>query len=247
MPSPSGYTRRARLRWRRVVSCASALRSIRRQPRTIISTCSAVPARPTASSRSSVSGVATLVSARTFEYDSSPRARACASRGSDPNARATRTCSRAAPGSSPTRQDSHAAHERKPLPQPPRASNARMRSSSRAVAASRCTASSAISSPRRSSSAVRAVFGSAMGLIATQKSLVIGASPCADSIPAFSTASGACRRRDHVAVPNFSAGGCLRTPPCHPTLQERCSESAGDTQPKRARNSVNQNLRRRPG
>jgi hypothetical protein len=33
----------------------------------------AVPARPTASSRSSVSGVATRVSARTFEYDSSPR------------------------------------------------------------------------------------------------------------------------------------------------------------------------------
>ena len=41
------------------------------------STCSAVPARPTASSRSSVSGVATRVSARTLEYDSSPRASAC--------------------------------------------------------------------------------------------------------------------------------------------------------------------------
>src|SRR2546428_11729162 len=45
------------------------------------STCSAVPARPTPSSRSSVSGVATRVSARTLAYDSSPRASACASRG----------------------------------------------------------------------------------------------------------------------------------------------------------------------
>src|SRR5207302_9330380 len=44
--------------------------------RTMRSTCSAVPAWPTASSRSSVSGVATRVSARTFEYESSPRARA---------------------------------------------------------------------------------------------------------------------------------------------------------------------------
>src|SRR5882762_905839 len=39
------------------------------------STCSAVPARPTPSSRSSVSGVATRVSARTLAYDNSPRAR----------------------------------------------------------------------------------------------------------------------------------------------------------------------------
>jgi hypothetical protein len=34
-----------------------------------------VPARPTASSRSSVSGVATRVSSRTFAYESSSRAR----------------------------------------------------------------------------------------------------------------------------------------------------------------------------
>ena len=52
-------------------------------------------------------------------------------------ARATRTCSRAAPGAYPTRQDSHAAQDRKPLFQPSRASNSRIRSSSRAVAASR--------------------------------------------------------------------------------------------------------------
>jgi len=163
MPSPSGYTWRARLRCRRGVSCASALRSIRRHPRTISSTCSAVPARPTARSRSSVSGVATRVSARTFEYDSSPRVRASLSCGSDPSARATRTCSRAAPGSSPTRQEIQWAHDRKPWPQPPRASNSRMRSRSRAVAASRCAASSAISSPRRSSSTMCGSVGTTLG------------------------------------------------------------------------------------
>ena len=46
------------------------------------STCAAVPARPTASSRASVSGVATRVRARTLAYDSSPRASASASSGS---------------------------------------------------------------------------------------------------------------------------------------------------------------------
>ena len=106
----------------------------------------------TASRRSSVSGVATRVSSRTFAYESSPWASACDSSGSVPSARATRTCSRAAPGENPTRQESQAAHERKPLFQPPRASNSRMRSSRRAVAASRCADSSAISSPSRSTS-----------------------------------------------------------------------------------------------
>ena len=99
MPSASGYTCTARCRCPPVLSSTSALRSIRRQPRTIISTCSAVPARPTASSRSSVSGVATRVSARIFEYDSSPQASASFNRGSDPSAFATRTRSHAAPGS----------------------------------------------------------------------------------------------------------------------------------------------------
>src|SRR5207245_545141 len=71
------------------------MRSTRRHPRTMRSTWSAVPARPTPSSRSSVSGVATRVSARTLAYESSPRARARASRGREPSARATRTFSRA--------------------------------------------------------------------------------------------------------------------------------------------------------
>src|SRR6266545_1576783 len=118
------------------------------------STWSAVPARPTASRRSSVSGVATRVRARTLAYESSPHARARASRGSVPRARATRTRSRAAPRSSPTRQLSQAAQERKPVFQPSRASNSRMRFRRRAVAASRCTDSSAISSPSRSSESV---------------------------------------------------------------------------------------------
>src|SRR5438309_10312070 len=54
------------------------------------STWHAVPARPTASSRSSVSGVATRVRARTLAYESSPRARAPARSGSVSSARATR-------------------------------------------------------------------------------------------------------------------------------------------------------------
>jgi hypothetical protein len=124
-----------------------------RQPRTIRSTCAAVPDRPTVSKRASVSGVATRVRARTFAYDSSPRARAWANSGSVARARATRTFSRAAPRSSPIRQLSQSAQERNPALQPPRASNSRIRSRRRAVAASRCADSSAISSPRRSSSA----------------------------------------------------------------------------------------------
>ena len=124
---------------------ASPARSARRARRCRL-------ARPS-SSRSSVSGVATRVRARTFAYDSSPRARAWASSGSVASARATRTLSRAAPRSSPIRQLSQSAQERKPALQPPRASNSRIRSRRRAVAASRCADSSAISSPRRSSSA----------------------------------------------------------------------------------------------
>ena len=73
------------------------------------STCAAVPARATFSSRSSVSGAATRVTARTLEYDSSPRAKAPARSGNVPRARATRTFSRAAPRSSPTRQLNQAA------------------------------------------------------------------------------------------------------------------------------------------
>ena len=73
VPSSFGYTWSARLACCRRASSFSALRSMRRQPRTMRSTCSAVPARPMASSLSSVSGVATRVRARTLAYESSPR------------------------------------------------------------------------------------------------------------------------------------------------------------------------------
>ena len=157
VPSSFGYTWSARLACCRRASSFSALRSMRRQPRTMRSTCSAVPARPMASNRASVSGVATRVRARTLAYDSSPRASAWASRGSVARARATRTFSRAAPRSRPTRQESHSAQDRKPVFQPPRASKSRIRSSRRAEAASRCVESSAIASPMRSSAIVEAL------------------------------------------------------------------------------------------
>ena len=48
MPSSAWWMCRARLACRRAASRASACRSTRRQPRTIRSTCAAVPARPTA-------------------------------------------------------------------------------------------------------------------------------------------------------------------------------------------------------
>ena len=163
MPSSSWWTCSARFACCRALSRASPLRSMQRQPRTIRSTWAAVPARPTPRSRASVSGVATRVRARTLAYDSSPRASASARHGSVPRARATRTRSRAARRSSPTRQLSQAAQERKPVFQPPRASKSRMRSRRRAVAASRCADSSAIASPSRSSSAMGFEIGGMLG------------------------------------------------------------------------------------
>src|SRR4030095_1760012 len=136
----------------RAVALASALRSTCRQPLTIRSMWAAVPARPIPRSRSSVSGVATRVRARTLAYESSPRASAWARAGRVPRVRAPRTLSRAAPRSIPPRQLSHAAQERKPEFHPPRRSNSRISSRRRAVAASRCADNSAISSPSRSNS-----------------------------------------------------------------------------------------------
>ena len=151
VPSSSWWTWSARLACWRLVSRASALRSMQRQPRTIRSTCAAVPPRPTPNSRASVSGVATRVRARTFAYDSSPRASAWASSGNVPRARATRTSSgRAEVEADPPAQPVSAGAE----PVTPAAAGVepRMRSRRRAEAASRCADSSAISSPSRSSS-----------------------------------------------------------------------------------------------
>ena len=61
------------------------------------------PARASLSRRSSVSGVATRVTARTLAYEISPRASAPRNNGRFASVRATRTFSRAAPRSSPTR------------------------------------------------------------------------------------------------------------------------------------------------
>ena len=101
----------------------------------------------------SVSGVATRVRARTLAYESSPRARPGQRAAASPRAAPPAPAPGPRPRSSPTRQLSQAAQERNPLFQPPRASNSRIRSSRRAVAASRCADSSAISSPSRSRSA----------------------------------------------------------------------------------------------
>src|SRR5262245_21450486 len=110
--------------------------------------------------------------------------------GKVPRARATRTSSRAAPGANPTPQESQAAHERKPFAQPPRASNSRMRSRSRAVAASRCAERSAISSPIRSRSVAAA----------PRKQTFIASLPSAEatlqpnSVAAWKTQGGAIER-----------------------------------------------------
>ena len=85
--------------------------------------------------------------------------------GSFPRARATRTCSRAAPGESPARQLSHCAHDRQPS-QPSRSSNSRMRTSISWVAAWMPADSSAMRSPSRASCTSRspgAVAGSRRG------------------------------------------------------------------------------------
>ena len=79
---------------------------------------------------------ATRVIARTFEYDTRPVANAAASSGSSSSRRATRTCSRAALGDRPIRQDSQWAHDSMPGPaQPSRRSNSAIQSSSSASAA----------------------------------------------------------------------------------------------------------------
>ena len=67
IPSSSTQVCSTRLAWRHRSSAASAVRSTRRQARTTCSTCAAVPASATSSSVCSVSGVATRVTARTFE------------------------------------------------------------------------------------------------------------------------------------------------------------------------------------
>ena len=85
IPSSSTQVWTARDSCRRRSSTCSAARSTRRQVRTTCSTCAAVPARATSSSACSVAGVATRVTARTFEGSrrraAAPRSAAAASPG----------------------------------------------------------------------------------------------------------------------------------------------------------------------
>ena len=82
---------------------------------------------------------ATRVNARIFEYDNRPRANAASSAGTDANAGATRTYSRAAPGPTEHAHDSQCAHDLIPhCAHPLRASNSAInRSHSRVDAANR--------------------------------------------------------------------------------------------------------------
>ena len=67
IPSSSTHVRSPRLAFRRRSSACSTFRSMRRHARAIRSTCAAVPASATSSRVCSFSGVATRVTARTFE------------------------------------------------------------------------------------------------------------------------------------------------------------------------------------
>ena len=81
IPSSSTHVRSDRVSWRRRSSACSAWRSTRRHARTIFSTWAAVPDSATLSRSSSVSGVATRVTARIFEYAKSCQAKSASERG----------------------------------------------------------------------------------------------------------------------------------------------------------------------
>ena len=67
--------------------------------------------RAYSSSSASFAGVATRTSARTFEYETSPRRSASSIAGNAASLPATRTRSRAVTRSQPTRQASQCAHD----------------------------------------------------------------------------------------------------------------------------------------
>lgn len=109
--------------------------------RTNDSTCAAVELNATLSSSCSRSGVATLVSARTFEYDRRPWAKACRMSGTSVRAWATRSCSCAVRSDNPARHDNQCAHDRMPSPlQAWRSSNSAKISKNCAVSAAICPA-----------------------------------------------------------------------------------------------------------
>src|SRR5687767_9603192 len=124
------------------------------------------------SSSSSLSAVATRVSARTLAYESSPQENAWWISGSSGSRRATRTCSRAARGVSAQRQASHSAQEARPdSAHSPRRSTSPTSSSQRQVPAYRCEAS--VASSDSSSSELSAARSSAAAVAISANSLAV--------------------------------------------------------------------------
>ena len=152
MPSPRRRTSRPRFCSTSAATSEDRVATCSRR-RHVSSSCAAVICVPSATSISSFSGVATRVIARTLEYVSSPRSSAASTDGSSPSLRATRTRSRAAPGASPVRHDSHCAHDSAPdNDHPSRRSKSRSSLSRRRVNASTSAESAAMDSPSCSSS-----------------------------------------------------------------------------------------------
>ena len=108
----------------------------------------------------SFSAVAIRVSARTLAYDSRPAPNPARITGRSRSARATRTCSRAAPADIWHFQDSHSAQLRMSQDaQPRRASKSPSKIRNRQVAAARCPASSQICASSRSSGTALSAAG----------------------------------------------------------------------------------------
>ena len=98
----------------RCTSDSAPSSTARRNRRHTRSSCAPVVASAISTSRASFAAVATRVSARTLAYDSRPVDIASSIAANRPSARATRTFSRAAPGTSPIRHASHSAQLRAP-------------------------------------------------------------------------------------------------------------------------------------
>ena len=133
--------------------------------------------------------------------------------------------------------------------QPPWASNSRMRSSRRAVAASRCADSSAISSPRRFSSglgpsggSVSAVETSAAAASSVQRSMNEPPVSWGDSIPGFLEPLAGALTSDRAAIRAFREGEAeaASTGPGGPLVRHR--GGAGALRRARTQNAVKRKL-----
>jgi hypothetical protein len=106
MPSLSGKTEKVLLSNRRRSKTASSSRLPRLKERTVRSSWAVDESLATAISRFSLAGVATRVTARTFENESSPRLIEALVSGKPTRARAVRTFSLAVPRSIPVLKES---------------------------------------------------------------------------------------------------------------------------------------------